>query len=399
MTETFYEYQRYSPAPADIREALERHYGERGVPYYSLISRGVQFNQYVGILQVGSFTIEVLPKIDRIGAQDYWRKVLIDMLRKVEGLDLKTTENADLRLKPNCILDLYMELFVNEVAYLMHNGLTKSYRKTEGNRTALKGRLVFAQQIQQNLVHAERFYVRHTTYDRENTFNRILYKALRLLARICTHPHLRGRITQLLLEFPELPDINVSEAVFHRLPWSRKTEGYRKAIGIARLLLLNYHPDIRGGQEDVLALMFDMNKLWERYILMVLRRAAPVDWTVERQSKDLFWHAEGFHAHLKPDIVLRGPEDRTIVMDTKWKLLDDNRPSDQDLRQLFAYQHQWKAAEGYLVYPDRELHCVHGKFNNPSHHCHILGVNVLQGQQLNPDLGQAIWTELLQTKG
>ncbi len=399
MTASFFEYQRFSPAPADIREALERHYGEQGVPYYSLISRGVQFNQFVGILQIGSFTIEVLPKIDRVTGDQDWRKVLIDMLRKVEGLDLKTTENADLRLKPNSILDLYMELFVTEVAYLMHNGLTKSYRKTEGNRTALKGRLVFAQQMQQNLVHAERFYVRHTTYDRENAFNCILYKTLRLLARICTHPNLRGRITQLLLDFPELPDIAVSEAVFQRLPWSRKTEGYRKAIGIARLLLLNYHPDIRGGQEDVLALMFDMNQLWECYILMVLRRSAPADWTVEGQSRDLFWHAEGFHAHLKPDIVLRGPADRTVVLDTKWKLLDGNRPSDQDLRQLFAYQHQWKAADGYLVYPDRELNCVHGKFNNPSHHCHILGVNVLQGQQLNPDLGQAIWAELLQTYG
>ncbi len=396
MTKTFYEYQRFSPAPTDIREALERHYGEKGVPYYSLISRGVQFNQYVGILQVGSFSIEVLPKVDKITGEDLWRKVLIDMLRKVEGLDLKTTENADLRLKPNSILDLYMELFVAEVAYLMHHGLAKSYRKTEGNRTSLKGRLVFAQQIQQNLVHAERFYVRHTTYDRENVFNCILNKALRLLARLCTHPNLRGRITQLLLDFPELPDIAIHEALFHRLPWSRKTEGYRKAIGIARLLLLNYHPDIRGGREDVLALMFDMNQLWERYILMILRRSAPANWTVEGQSRDLFWHSNDFQAHLKPDIVLRGPENRNLVLDTKWKLLDGNRPSDQDLRQLFAYQHQWKAAEGFLIYPDRELQCTEGKFNNHTHQCHILGVNVLDGHHLNPDLGQAIWANLIQ---
>jgi 5-methylcytosine-specific restriction enzyme subunit McrC len=392
---TCYEYERLIPASVDIRAALERHYGEYGVPYYSLISRGVQFNQYVGVLQIGNHTIEVLPKIDRISGEQDWRKILIDMLRKVEGLDLKTTADASLRLKPNSILDLYMELFVTEVAYLMRQGLTKSYRKTEGNRHALKGRLLFAQQIQKNLVHAEQFYVQHTTYDRENSFNCILFKALRLIERICTQATLRGRIRQILLDFPELPDMAITESTFNRLPWSRKTDAYRKAISIARLLLLNFHPDIRKGHEDVMALMFDMNQLWERYILQMLRRSAPDGWAVEGQSRNLFWHSEQHTAHLKPDIVLHGPADRSIVLDTKWKLLNGNRPNDHDLRQLFAYQHQWKAREGFLVYPDSALSLVPGKFRESHHACNVLGVTVLQDGRLNPDLGSAIWDTIL----
>lgn len=395
---TCYEYDRL-PTSGSLRAALEAHYGECGVPYYNLIRGGVQFNQYVGVLQVGATTIEVLPKIDRVtGDADRWRNVLIDMLRKVVGMRLETTDHAALRVKPNSILDLYMELLLTEVAYLMRQGLIKSYRKTEGNRTALKGKLLFAQNIRHNLVHAERFYVQHSTYDRKNKFNCILRQALVLVARLSVQVQVRARVAQLLLDFPELTELAVSESLFERLPWSRKTEGYRTAIGIARLLLLNYHPDIRGGREDVLALMFDMNQLWERYVIQTLRGTAPADWTVDGQCKHIFWETEGLHpVSIKPDILLQGPDDRTIVLDTKWKVID-GRPSDHDLRQLFAYQHRCKAVHGYLVYPDLATQSRLGKFQASDYHCHIMSVKVIDNDgRLSGQLGEDLW-ELLRVE-
>ncbi|MBP3193484.1 hypothetical protein NATSA_12485 [Natronogracilivirgula saccharolytica] len=38
------------------------------------------------------------------------------------------------------------------------------------------------------------------------------------------------------------------------------------------MILLNVHPDISRGRDYVLALMFDMNDLWEQYAALQIRR-------------------------------------------------------------------------------------------------------------------------------
>jgi 5-methylcytosine-specific restriction enzyme subunit McrC len=73
----------------------------------------------------------------------------------------------------------------------------------------------------------------------------------------------------MLLDFPEMPNQKITESVFDKLKFNRKTMGYRKPMEFARLILLHYHPELSKGRDDVLALMFDMNALWEHFVLEV----------------------------------------------------------------------------------------------------------------------------------
>lgn len=336
-------------------EALQLFYGEKGVPYYSLIHHGVRFNSYVGVIQVGKRVIEVLPKADKSSDKDRWRNILIYMLRAVGVFDIHAPTYSNLRLRPNSILDLYFELFIKEVGYLLHRGLAKKYRKTEGNRTALKGSIQFQKHISQNLIHKERFYVRHTTYDKRHNLHAILYKALRLLKHLNTNTNLNSRLGALLLDFPEQDDIKITKALFDKIVFDRKTGSYKNAIKIAQLILLNYHPDVSKGKNNVLALMFDMNVLWEQFVYVSLRKHKTNSTTITAQSTRNFWKPmTGNQSKIKPDIVLNKDSEACVVLDTKWKNLNGYNPSPNDLRQMFVYMKYYGAKKVALVYPGFE---------------------------------------------
>ena len=349
----------------DQFEALERYYGN-GKPFYKLVYNGVQFNEHVGVIQVGNTLIEVLPKADKIphsaGEDQKWRDLLIGMLRAVGSFDIKSTSSSNLKIKPNTILDLYFELFVKEIEYLLHNGLVKKYRKKEGNVTALKGNLQFSKHIQQNLIHQERFYVRHSTYDVEHILHFILYKALKLLKNINTNNDLHSRIGVLLLHFPEMPDIKVSDTTFEKLIYNRKNQHYQKAIEIAKLLLLKYHPDVSKGRNHVLALMFDMNMLWEQFIYTSLKKNKTDFNKIKAQTSKFFWKPEnGRRTAMKPDIFIE-TNNGNIVLDTKWKNLNGYNPSPDDLRQMYVYHEYFDATKVALVYPGNPEHSKAGTY-------------------------------------
>lgn len=346
--------------------ALQAYHEKNGSAYFSLINRGVRFCEYVGVIQVGNLTIEVLPKADKTGSGDLvWRGKLIAMLRAVGIFDIRQTSESDLRLKPNSILELYFEIFLAETERLLHQGLVKKYRKTEGNTTALKGNILFGRHIQQNLVHQERFFVRHTTYDVEHDFHKIIWKTLQLLRQINTNAALQSRIGSLSLHFPEMADLKVGAATFAKLGWNRKTEPYRKVMKIAEMLLLNFHPDVSRGQNHILALMFDMNLLWEKFVLVSLRRHL-TDCTVRGQTSKLFWKTgDGkTRTDMRPDILIEKTGLGNLILDTKWKNLDGQKPSPEDLRQMFAYQIFFDAQKTALVFPAQKRNVVDGQFQN-----------------------------------
>lgn len=366
----------------DMLEALQRYYGT-GSPYFNLIHNGIQFNEHVGVIQVGDILIEVLPKADKNESDtNKWRDILIGMLRTVGSFDIKQTSTSDLKIKPNSVLDLYFEIFIKEVEYLIHCGLTKQYRKKEGNVTALKGSLQFGKQIQFNLTHKERFYVKHTTYDVEHKLHFILYKTIKLLKQINTNGALHSSIATLQLHFPEMPDIKVTEATFDKLVYNRKNQHYQKAIAIAKLILLHYHPDISKGRNNVLALMFDMNMLWEQFIYVSLRKEKECFTKVKAQTSKYFWKPDnGRRTSIKPDIVIETKSHGNVVLDTKWKNLNGFNPSPDDLRQMYVYHKYFNAKKVALVYPGNKDNGRSGIYLNSNGEpggkiCSILLINV-----------------------
>lgn len=336
-------------------EALGKYNEEHGGAFFTLTHNGIKFQQYVGVIQAGNLTIEILPKIGRDTDlkenKADWQHVLIEMLRECNWMKVHSHEKASLQFRYNSILEAYLELFVAECEDIVRQGLIKKYRTEHANCNSLKGKLLFSQNIRKNLVHQERFFTSHQVYDRNNILNQILYKALQVIPLISQSPLLRDRVFSILLSFPELEDIIIRPEIFDNLVFDRKTAPYREAIEIAAMLLLNFRPDISSGHNNVLAILFDMNDLWEEYIFRQLYRHCFRGWSITAQKEKYFWKQTDGNRRkiIKPDIVIMA-NGKKIIIDTKWKLPEDNIPSDSDLKQMYVYNQYWDGTS-ILLYP------------------------------------------------
>ena len=354
---------------------LERYRGDKEdefFPYYSLIHNGVKFKSYVGVISVGGLQIEVLPKTDNSNRDESkWRGHLLTMLKAVFKLQAQSPSDATQTLKSSPILDVFLQRFLDEVETLLHLGLIKTYRQESGNHNSLKGKLLLNRQITKNIVHKERFYVSYTTYDRNHLCNRILFKTLQMIPDVTGNTFIANRARTLWFEFPELNDVIVTNTLFSGIHFDRKSEVYKDAIKIAKLILLNYMPDRLNRHNSVLALMFDMNRLWEEYVYVVLRRKLTETYEVSAQRSKSFWE----NKTIRPDIVISSKGNNgkpLLVIDTKWKCPKDDRPSDTDLKQMYVYHKYWNVNNTVLLYPDtsnREI--VSGKFHDPGGHSNL----------------------------
>jgi 5-methylcytosine-specific restriction enzyme subunit McrC len=354
---------------------IDKNKSKEKAEIFSLIKDGVKFKQYVGVVRIGSLTIEILPKIDQVANNDeadkkLWQSLLYKMVRKATNLDAKLTGFANLNFHSNNFISMYISYFVKEVAYLNRTGLIKKYHRKEENLASLKGRLNFSKQICKNLVHAERFYVNYTTYDRDNFLNQILLKALIACRRINTSADLSGKIEAEILTFPDVSNINISDATFNKINFDRKSNAYKNAISLARFILMKLFPALKSGQTDTIAVMYDMNKLYEKYIEVKLREALGIEYRVTAQDQIPFWkfNTNNTFRKVKPDLVVYRGEEVVAVLDTKWKIPKEEQfPSIQDLRQMFVYNQYYfndkRLKRAALVYPNIEGSIKEGKYN------------------------------------
>lgn len=362
---------------------LSFHDKNPNTPFFDLIHHGVRFKNYVGAIQVGKTTVEVLPKAGKVNNPEIWQNVLLTMLKTCHLLQAKKSGTAHLKLRANSVLELYFEMFLNELESLLHRGLIKKYKKQSGQQNALKGALVFNKHISKNTVHKERFYVNYSVYTKDHLLHQILQEALLVIYSISNNSLITDKIGRLQAQFPEVKRIRVEASHFNRISESRKHQPYEKAIAIAKLILLNYRPDIKAGRKNLLAIMFDMNRLWEEYVLRILKKHKKEGWQIKGQQSQIFWKRKT----IRPDIVLEH-NDQVYVIDTKWKVIDTNKPSDADLKQMFVYNHHWQSQKSMLLYPNSgDQKSNDGIFalpflNDEHHSCKLGFVNVLEATKL-----------------
>ncbi len=375
--------------------------------YYSIGNKSVTFSSHVGVLQVSGLTIEILPKAGRVSNKQLWRDVLLQMLKMSGILKMRVVSKANLRMSSGSLFDVYIDVFLEHCRKIMTVGLIRQYLLRSANRNVLRGRLLFSEQLKHNMIHRERFYTTSQDYSRDNVFNQILFKALNIVCKVASSSILRKEASLLCQQMEGLSDMEFATDNFSRLKYDRTSDRYRDAINLAELIILNYLPDLRGGNRSVLALLFPMEFLFETYVASMLKRAAhEMSCRISTQHSKRFWrNDQGGFRKLRPDIVIdwtdaTGP--RRMVLDTKWKLPQGGMPANSDLKQMFVYNEYFMAESSNLVYPATETQGISfGHFVKEEHgRCSMWYVRILDQNQgiLNVALGREM-LQVLNTEG
>ena len=137
-------------------------------------------------------------------------------------------------------------------------------------------------------------------------------------------------------------------------------------------------PSLRNSQ---LALLFDMNSLWEEYVLVQLKKAArnEEEFEVFGQRSKRFWQ----NISIRPDIVIKKGKE-TLIIDTKWKNIQNSKPSTQDLRQMYVYNDYWESVKAMLLYPSTEtIDPDFRNFRERGHQCAVGRLNIIKEGKLN----------------
>ncbi|KUK65649.1 MAG: Uncharacterized protein XD84_0463 [Desulfotomaculum sp. 46_80] len=321
------------------------------------IGKIITARNYVGLITMTDGTvIEILPKIASGDISDGdTKRIFLEMLKTLKDVTFKDFNVSHLHTDRLSLLEIFIKMFLDEISILTKQGLKAAYTPVEANERFYKGKLLASQNIKHNLINQDRFFVCFDDFSINRPENRLIKSTLRFLLKQTTDNRNR-RNTVRLLTFFEGVDCSASyEADFSKCISDRSMSHYDKALSWCRVFLRGNSFTAFAGSEVALALLFPMEKIFESFVASKFRRHIGDGANLRTQDTrySLFDSPTRAFA-LRPDIVLEFGG-RTIVMDTKWKLLSDNSRnfgiSQSDMYQMYAYSKKYDADGIILLYP------------------------------------------------
>lgn len=327
------------------------------------IKKGVQANNYVGVLQTKSgLTIEILPKIagrTEEATDTRIRQLFLEMLKTVRSINGNTFKLTNLNAKKNNLLEVFISMFLSESDMIIKRGLKSSYVTVQSNEKFLKGKLLMTQHLRKNSINQSYFYNEYNEFMTNSAENQLVKTTLEYLLQNSRDNNNLRIIREQLVYFEFVDLTNSPEQTFQKVSIGRNYKYYAQILDWCRIFLSRKSFTSFKGSSLAFAILFPMEEIFEAYIAHMMKKSLP-DANVSAQDKkySLFDRTNETKAvyQLRPDLVVRYESDRTTIADTKWKVLDSSGPSQTDLYQMYAYYTRYRhksenVDKVVLIYP------------------------------------------------
>ncbi len=310
----------------------------------------LQAQNFVGLIQTkDGTTIEILPKIQNVSSQES-KKILIKMLKTLKKSPFKNFHMAELKSSKMPLLEIFIAMFLDELSKLIQKGIKSGYIAKEENLKFLKGKLKMNEQIKQNFIHKERFFVEYEEFLSDRAENRLIKTTLAFLYQKSKLTKNQQRIREFLFIFDEVGFCKNIKTDFTKVQTGRQMKDYEQVLLWSKIFLMENSFSPHRGNNRAFALLFDMNLLFESYVGAFLKKKGL---NVRLQDRGKYLVEEPSKFALRPDIVINKDRDNEIIADTKYKNIKEEKDiSQSDMYQLYAYGTKYKkTSQLYLIYP------------------------------------------------
>lgn len=355
---------------------------------------GIKTEAHVGIIRFADFQLNILPKI--IGENDSsCLQNLMFMLRYTQKLDIHTMDGAEISKTKQPFLEILISHYANILLNALQRHIPHCYETKEENLPAVRGHILFAKNQLVNMGNLARVYCQFDEFTSDNLLNQTFKFVAQALCLLTTVPATRARLNKILAIYEDVKLRTIAYAQAKKILLNRNQLIFKDVLDLALLFLQHSTISLHNKTFTNLAILFDMNKLFEEFVATALEKAFPGQ--VQTQKTLTIIDSIGGYTNtsysLRPDILFRND----TIIDTKYKILDlpDNKPSEADIYQMLAYNRFFNRHNIILCYPTfRQNYVKTVILENKFIHLNLVTLNIRQ--QLSKKDIQNIFTIFFQ---
>lgn len=326
------------------KSAIKVHYNQKG-------EVKLENSSYAGIIQLKDVRIHFSTKVK---ANLFYMLSFLKSEKSFICDPLKSIEIED----GGSFFDILGKLFYNELNDIVKQGLLKKYIKREENIKYLKGKLLFNQQISQNLLFKPNFYCRYNDLTCDNMENQIILRATNLIIPMIRYnDKLRYSLLQLERDLKQEVSFNtcLSPKDCDLICYDRLNEHYHSIIEFSKLIFEEHFiRSIHKGPSKGFNFIVNMPKVYEDFLTEMIVEVVEeepefLEYSVASQLK-FNTLIKKKNITTKPDIILKKGKDQfPLILDAKYKKSDSN----SDFYQMIAYSLAIPSSKKCcLIYPE-----------------------------------------------
>ena len=312
---------------------------------------GIKTGSYVGVIKYSDFQLNIIPKI--IGdTNSVCLENLAFMLSYTHQLEIHTTAQAQVTKTQNPFLEVLIAHYADILLKALSRHIPHSYETREENLPTIKGKILFAQHFRQNFANLSRTYCQFDEFTTDNLLNQTLKFVAHALQKLTSVSQTRQKLLKINAIYDDVTLRSVSYTETQKIILNRNQTIFKEPLELAQMFLQNSTISLHNHTFTNLAILFDMNKLFEEFVYMALKRTYP-QWNIKAQNTKLIItsinNIPNTDYTIRPDIVVNG----NTIIDTKYKIIDlpNKKPSEADIYQMLAYSKFYGIKNIILCYP------------------------------------------------